>query len=129
MDWPSINQFMTNLKNVGGGICLLLIVFSSCHDKEALKKALIEKTVKEKIATFKKQKMATCRKEALTKALTMADYEMIQAALNKVDTTGRGNRPEKPSRPSLDLPVDTTPIKPLFEEINPPPADTTLSNK
>ena len=35
---------------------------------------------------------------------------------SKVDTGGQGNRPIKPSRPDLDLPVDTTPIKPLFED-------------
>jgi len=97
-------------------VCLILISLSACHDKEALQQALIEKTVEEKVANHQKKKKATCKREALAEALEIADSVMIKLALSKVDTSGQGNRPIKPARPVLDLPVDTTPIKPLFED-------------
>jgi len=113
-------------KNTFLGLSILLISLSACHDKEALKQALIEQTVKEKIANHQKKKTTTCRKEALAEALVIADSVMIQLALSNVDTSGKGNRPIKPARPELDLPVDTTPIKPLFEDTVINLKDTTL---
>ena len=98
------------------GITLLVSCLFACHDKAALKQALIEKTVKEKVVDYHKKKIATCTKEALEEALEIVDSVMIRLALSKVDTSGRGNRPAKPLRPELNLPVDTTPIKPLFED-------------
>lgn len=103
-------------KNKFLGVFIILISLSACYDKAALKQALIEQTVKEKVANHQKKKKATCRQEALAEAVIIADSVMIKLALSKVDTGGQGNRPIKPSRPDLDLPVDTTPIKPLFED-------------
>lgn len=111
-------------KNKFLGLSLLLMATSACHDKAALKQALIEKTVQEKITSFERKKRATCQREALEEVLEIADSIMIQLALSKVDTTGKGNRPIKPIRPILDLPVDTTPIKPLFEKAITPLEDT-----
>jgi len=51
---------------------------------------------------------------------------MIKMALSKVDTSGKLNRPAKPPRPEIDLPVDTTPIRPLFEDTIVNKKDTTL---
>ena len=98
------------------GILISICCLFACHDKAALKQALIDKTVKEKIASHKRKKIATCNREALAEALEIADSVMIKLALSKVDTSGQGNRPLKPARPELNLPVDTTPIKPLFED-------------
>ena len=116
-------------KNKILGYCSLLLFLFACHDKEALKKALIEKTIKEKVTSFEAKKRATCMREALKEALEVADSVMIQLALSKVDTSGKENRPIKPIRPNLDLPVDTTPIKPLFEEAITNSADTTVTMK
>ena len=103
-------------KNKFLGVSVILISLSACYDKAALQQALIEQTVKEKVVNYEKKKKATCRQEALAEAVIIADSVMIKLALSKVDTGGQGNRPIKPSRPDLDLPVDTTPIKPLFED-------------
>ncbi|MFK7982155.1 MAG: hypothetical protein AB8G86_19400 [Saprospiraceae bacterium] len=103
-------------KNKFLGLSIILISLSACHDKAALKQALIENTVKQKVANHQKKKKATCRREALAEAVLIADSLMIKLALSKADTSGQGNRPVKPARPELDLPVDTTPIKPLFED-------------
>ncbi len=103
-------------KNIFLGVSILLISLSACHDKAGLEQGLIEQTVKEKVANHQKKKKANCRREALAEAVIIADSVMIQLALSKVDTNGQGNRPIKPARPELDLPVDTTPIKPLFED-------------
>jgi len=126
MNWQSSNHFFGKVLSASKtpssgstlrilGICLLVSLFA-CQDKAALRQVLIEKTIKEKVASFKQKKITTCTKEALAEAIIIADSVMIQLALSQVDTSGRGNRPTKPARPELDLPVDTTPIKPLFED-------------
>ena len=94
---------------------LLGIGCIACHDKEALKQAMIEKIVKERIENHQKIRIANCEKEALEKAEAIADSLLIQAALT-MDTTSRINRPIKPTRPNVHLPLDTTPIKPLFND-------------
>lgn len=106
---------------VGGSIG-----FIACHDKAALKQALIEQMVQEKVANHITKKKETCFKEAMEEALVIADSVMIQLALSKVDTSGKANRPSKPPRPEIDLPVDTTPIRPLFEDTINNQKDTTL---
>lgn len=97
------------------GICLLFCL-TACHDKAALKQALIDKTIQDKIDNHIKKKKATCRREYMKDALVLADSLMIKLALSKVDTNSRINRPTKPARPEIDLPTDTTPIQPLFED-------------
>lgn len=94
----------------------LVLFLTACHDKAALKQALIEKTVQEKIDSHIKKKKASCLKEYMKDALVLADSLMIKLALSEVDTNSRVNRPAKPARPKIDLPTDTTPIKPLFED-------------
>ncbi len=113
MNWLSRNRFFGALLSAS---CFLLCSLSACHDKAALTQALIDETVQQKVASHQRKKIATCRNEALAEALAIADSVMIKLALSKVDTSGQGNRPTKPARPELDLPVDTTPIKPLFED-------------
>lgn len=129
MSWFATNNFSAIFNKEGLLYFLLFLMITSllaCHDKEALKQALIEKTVKDKVANHQKKKKAACKKEALVEALVIADSVMIQLALSKVDTNGIGNRPVKPARPELNLPVDTTPIKPLFENTIVALADTTI---
>lgn len=104
----------------------LSFCFAACHDNVALKQALIEKTVQEKIDNHIKKKKETCFKEAMAEALVIADSTMIKLALSKVDTSGKANRPAKPPSPEIDLPVDTTPIQPLFEDTIINKKDTTL---
>jgi len=94
----------------------MVFCFAACHDKAALKQALIEKTVQDKIDNHLTKKKAACLQEAISEALVIADSTMIRLALSKVDTSGKVNRPTKPPRPEIDLPVDTTPIQPLFED-------------
>ena len=136
MNWRFKNQFFdkvlspSSTPSSGRTLCFLgfclLVGLSACQDKAALKQALIEKTIQEKITSFKQKKIMTCTKEALAEAVIIADSVMINLALNYVDTSGRGNRPAKPTRPELDLPVDTTPIKPLFEDTIVQLEDTTI---
>jgi len=97
------------------GICLLFCL-PACHDKAALKQVLIEKTIQEKIVNHIRKKKATCRREYMKDALALADSLMIKLALSKVDTNSRINRPTKPLKPAINLPTDTTPIKPLFKD-------------
>jgi len=107
-------------------IFFMAFCFIACHDEAALKQALIEKMVQKKIDNHITIKRTVCFKEAMTEALVIADSAMIKMALSKVDTSGKINRPAKPLRPEIDLPVDTTPIRPLFEDTISHKKDTTL---
>lgn len=105
-------------------ICILFIGLSSllvsaCHDEAALKQALIEETIANRIQTHISKKRANCRKEIIKAAVLRADSLMIQLALSKTDTSSKNTRPIKPTRPTIIFPTDTTPIKPLFEELTP----------
>ena len=104
----SIKRFLYGLC----GCCCLI----ACHNEEALRQALIEKTVKEKVANHQKRKTAVCNKEIMQKAIELADSLMIKLALSKSDSSKNIVKPAKPVRPNISLPVDTTPIKPLFED-------------
>lgn len=114
------------LKTIYLYFVLLAFSFTACHDEAALKQALIEKMVQDKIDNHVTKKKAACYKEAMGEALVIVDSVMIQLALSKVDTSGKVNRPAKPPRPKVDLPVDTTPIRPLFEDTIISRKDTTL---
>ena len=96
-------------------LCLSLFLVS-CHDKEALKKELMDKMVKEKVEKERKRQVTTCNANALKDAIEKADSLMIKMALEQMDTTNQVTRPIKPIRPEINLPVDTTPIKPLFKD-------------
>lgn len=94
-------------------ICLFFFC-NACHDKEALRQAMIEKIVKEKVDSYKRKKTTTCNKTILEEAVEIADSIMIHTALHQVDTSSEITRPIKPVRPDILLPVDTSPIRPLF---------------
>ncbi|MEM6317032.1 MAG: hypothetical protein AAF960_05140 [Bacteroidota bacterium] len=107
-------------------LMLFFFTFTACHDEKALKQAHMDQIIQEKIAAHRQKTIASCAKEALAEALIIADSVMIQLALSRVDTSNRIKRPVKPTRPEIDLPTDTTAIKPLFEDSvipteNPPP--------
>lgn len=95
---------------------VFMCCLSSCHDKEALRAALVEQTIKERIENNYQKKKRNCAETVRKEALKIADSLMIAIALSKVDTSAQLNRPNKPSRPKVDLPTDTTPIKPLFKD-------------
>ena len=108
MIFNSFNRFRI------GGVCLLFLV--ACQDTAALKTRLINQTITEKIEAHKSKKKAACIEAALEEAKIKADSQMILLALRKQDTSVIVERPSKPVRPDLLLPVDTSPIKPLFKD-------------
>lgn len=98
--------------NILGLICLL----SSCEQRnEAAVQALIREKVAANTAQFEDRKKKECFKKTMEEAILVADSIVIARALAAKDTS-QLIRPIKPSKPTIVIPKDDTPIAPLFKE-------------
>ena len=90
--------------------------FQKDKSKEAEIQALIDAKVTEKIEIFRKKRLAVCRERILKRANELADSIIMSKAINTtiIDNTERPNPPERPLRPIIKPPADTTPVKPFF---------------
>lgn len=93
-------------------MCLMM----SCEERdEAAVQALIRERVASNIAQFTARQTQQCYKKAMEEAVYVADSLVIAQALAAIDTS-QFIRPIKPSKPTVIIPKDNTPISPLFEE-------------
>ena len=94
--------------------CLLLLLIISCDERdEAAIQALIAENIEENLEQYRAREIARCHQEVLEEALILADSLVLAAALQAKDTS-RLRKPLKPQKPMLKLPVDDTPLAPLF---------------
>lgn len=87
---------------------------------------LMQEELESRIQNFRKEQWAACRRRALEAASRQVDSLIIDWAKANRDTFGRPPRPEKPLPPEPLLPKDSTPVRPLFNGGQSPPADTTF---
>lgn len=80
-----------------------------------IKGQLIDQTLSKRVTKYRRERLAKCQDKAIREAVIFTD-SLLMARAGKVaaDTVARPDRPEKPLRPDLDLPVDTTPLIPLL---------------
>lgn len=95
-----------------------LILFISGCQKEAQidRKTFIQQKVEERLADHRKIRIAACRDRYLQDATKLVDSLLIERARMEKDTIGKPPKPVKPTRPHLLSPLDSTPVKPLFEK-------------
>lgn len=94
---------------------VVIAVFCSCAPKQPVDRVVvIENYVSEKIESYKTSRLKSCREVALSKATEIVDSLLIERARLEKDTFGKPGKPEKPPRPEIKTPIDTTPIRPLF---------------
>ena len=97
-----------------GSVLLLL----SCEQRdEAAVQAVIQERVAANIDLFRERQIRKCHKETMQEAIFMADSLVLAQALAAKDTS-QFIRPIKPTKPTVNIPKDDTPIAPLFEEKN-----------
>lgn len=98
-------------------IIFLSFGFQKEKSKEAEIQALMDARVAEKIEKFRRARLADCKERILKRASELADSIIIAKAINTtiIDSTVRPTPPERPSRPPMRVPNDTTPVKPFFQ--------------
>jgi hypothetical protein len=105
------------------GIIVIISCFGFQKDKskEAKIQALIDSKVAEKVETYRIKRWAKCRERVLKRAGVLADSIIMAKAKSTtiIDNTARPTPPDRPTRPPIKLPADTTPVAPFF------PIDTT----
>ncbi len=98
---------------------VLLATISSCVQErrsEARIKTLMETKVAEEVEDFRKKQLASCRERILEKASRLADSIILERALTItiIDTLDRPIPPDRPVRPPIRSPKDTSPVAPFF---------------
>jgi len=90
--------------------------FQKDKSKEAEIQTLIDEKVAEKVERFRKKRLAVCRERILKRASELADSIIMAKAISTtiIDNTVRPTPPERPPRPPIKSPVDTTPVEPFF---------------
>ncbi len=103
-------------------IGIILLTFFAC-DKTPIespedRQDRIDAAVIEKLDQYRKNKLSTCKKNALVLAEKKVDsILMAEAKLMVIGNIDKPDIPIKPNAPEILTPKDSTPIKPLFEEI------------
>lgn len=78
----------------------------------------IDAAVIEKLEERRKLKKSACKKNALVLAEKKVDSILLaEAKLITIDTINKPPVPIKPSAPEILIPKDSTPVKPLFEDV------------
>lgn len=117
---------------------LLLAIFliaaglSACikkRDRQAEIDALIQQTIKERLANYRKVRLEQCREKILAEATRQADSIMILEALLSTDSINRPPKPTRPERPEIKLLDDTTPVRPLLPNNDTLPTDSAHTRK
>jgi hypothetical protein len=94
-----------------------VLIFAACN-KEAERQAIIDAAIKEKVSDFQEKKLIAFRKSEFEEATRLADsILLLNADLWQLSMDSLGARPArvtKPKTPTTIVPIDSTPINPLF---------------
>lgn len=85
----------------------------SCSRK---KERLVQETVAQRVAEFRKKETAKCRAALLADAEHIVDSLLLYEALSDVQDSLKQLRPFKPVPPAIIAPIDSLKIKPIFEQ-------------
>ncbi|MCB9316275.1 MAG: hypothetical protein H6569_09065 [Lewinellaceae bacterium] len=99
--------------SVSIGLLLFATVCFSCSRK---KERLVQETVAQRVAEFRKKETAKCRAELLADAERVVDSLLLYEALSDVQDSLKQLRPFKPVPPPAIAPIDSLKIKPIFEQ-------------
>lgn len=88
----------------------------STETREARQKR-VDAAVAQKLVERRIEKMQKCKADAVLIAEQRVDSILIaEAKLTSVDTVGKPLKPLKPAAPIVNLPKDSTDVKPLFDQ-------------
>lgn len=77
--------------------------------------ALVQTKVAERVNAYRAKRIADCESALLAKAEKMADSLLILDAVNALNDSLARSRPGRPFHPPAIPPIDSAPVKPLFD--------------
>ncbi|MFN0013715.1 MAG: hypothetical protein ACKVU2_04130 [Saprospiraceae bacterium] len=89
----------------------LLSVFACTGDEERI----VQEKVAEQVAEFRRKEAPKCRTALLIEAGHIADSLLLSEALAEVNDSLRGMRPFRPVKPPHIPPIDSSVVRPLFD--------------
>ncbi len=89
-----------------------MCVFTGCDSD---KSHIVEEKVAERLAEYRKREMEKCRQALLAEAERMVDSMLLAEAIAQVEDSLRRARPPRPVKPPLLAPLDSSPVRPIFE--------------
>jgi hypothetical protein len=93
---------------------LLSMFLFSCNDYSEVRQKMVEESYQQKIEEFVGSKNKECREEAISIASRKVDSILIaRAKLNK-DTLNKPIIPEKPIKPDIKQPLDSSEVGPIL---------------
>jgi len=95
-------------------ILFCAVLAPGCREEKHAPEALIRSYVDEKLHEFENQRMEACRAVAFDNAAKIVDSLLIERARLEKDTLGKPPKPEKPLKPEIKTPLDSSSVKPLF---------------
>jgi hypothetical protein len=93
----------------------LVSVFACRQNQEADRSVLIDEAVEVRLVSFQLTKEDNCREHVRDIATKIVDSLLIERARVLKDSMTRPLKPEKPVKPDIATPLDSTPIQPLFQ--------------
>ncbi|MEZ5055652.1 MAG: hypothetical protein R2879_01310 [Saprospiraceae bacterium] len=92
----------------------LTMFLFACNDYSELRQKMVEESYQQKIEEFIGSKNKECREEAISIASQKVDSILIaRAKLNK-DTLNKPIIPEKPIKPEIKQPLDSSDVGPIL---------------
>ncbi len=90
--------------------------FQKKKSKETEIQELIDIKVAEKVEAYRIKRLAKCRERILSRAGELADSIIMAAATKStvIDSVAQPIPPDRPERPEIKRPLDTTPVVPFF---------------
>lgn len=92
----------------------MCVILFACK-KDNKKQDLIDQEVHNAVESFRQKKLNECRMMVLDSANKLAD-SIVLVRNTVVDTALINGKPEKPTKPIIKSPLDTTPVSPLFKK-------------
>jgi len=92
---------------------IVLLLVSACSKK---KERIIREKVDERVADFRKKETVKCRMILLVDAEQIVDSLLLYEALLEVNDSLKQLRPFRPFLPSAIPPIDSSAVKPIFDD-------------
>lgn len=94
-----------------GKLVLLLALFACGGNKERI----VQEKIAERVSDFRKKETEKCQATLLADAERIVDSLLLYGALEEVNDSLRNRHPFKPVKPAHIAPMDSLPVKPIFD--------------
>ncbi|MCB0663948.1 MAG: hypothetical protein KDC24_14470 [Saprospiraceae bacterium] len=108
-----IKQYTQTLWLISLGLTFFL---AGCDDYAEVREKMVQDTLKEKLEAFRIKELTECREDALKVATIKVDSILIARAKASKDSLNKPPIPDKPTRPDLLNPLDSSEVGPILQK-------------